>query len=157
MYSKKKKIKYKKYSFLDRGSDERQYNSPRVNIPIGSIMRSKYHTYPEYHTSGDTFNNVVTKKGLSQSYNFVKSCINILQSEAKPMLLTTCEPQMSKRNLYPSLSTKKSKQQTFEMMNFLAYCNGENNLMEISDYTKINIKKIRKIVNLLLKKKLISI
>ena len=154
---KRKKINYKKYSFLERGSDERQYNSPNVSLPIGSIMRSKYQTYSEYHTSADIFGHVVTQKGLNQSFNFVKECINIINKEPRPKLLTICEPQMSKRNLYPSLSTKIKTNDTKNIMNFLAYCDGKNNLTEISRLIKIKKSKAKNIFNLLLKNKLISI
>ena len=57
-----KKISYKKYSYLNRGSDERQFNSPLINLPFYSITRSKFETYKEYHTSKD--NNFVDARIL---------------------------------------------------------------------------------------------
>ena len=36
-------------------------------------MRSKYHSYKEYHTSLDTIGNVVTSKGLRTSLELFKN------------------------------------------------------------------------------------
>ncbi len=41
------------HRFALMGSDERQYNSPRVNLPVVQVTRVQFDTYPEYHSSGD--------------------------------------------------------------------------------------------------------
>ena len=104
-YKQLKITNFKIYSFLERGSDERQYNSPGVDLKISSIFRSKYGDYPEYHTSLDDFN-LVTLKGCQGGFNVAKKSIEILQKRIFPKHVLNCEPQMSKRGLYPTLSTK---------------------------------------------------
>lgn len=152
---KKLGIKFKIFSFLKRGSDERQYNAPGVDLPITSIFRSKYGEYPEYHTSLDNFS-VVTKKGLQMGFLVAKTAINILLKKIIPKNKILCEPNMSKRGLYPTLSQGYLDHDTKNIMNFLTYADGKNDLLKISKLIKIDYFKTKRIYNFLLRKKLIN-
>jgi len=150
---KKLKISAKKYSFLKRGSDERQYSSPGVNLPVTSIFKTKYGEYKEYHTSLDDFN-LVTKKGIYSGFRVAKEAINILNNYIIPKNLIICEPNMGKRGLYPLISTKK-KSITKWYMDYLMYADGTRNIEDIAKVININISTAKKINNFLKKKKLI--
>ena len=150
------KIKYKIYSFLERGSDERQYNSPGIDLPIASIFRSKYRTYPEYHTSLDNFE-LVTKKGLQGGFNVAKEAISILDQKIIPINRILCEPQMGKRGMYPKLSTKKKKVNSKNYMSFLQYSDGKNDLNEISKLLRLNKNETLKLFKNLKDKNLITV
>ena len=130
-----------KYSWLDRGSDERQYCAPGIDLPISSITRSKYGEYPEYHTSLDNFD-VVTEKGLSDSLEVYLKCIEVFEKNRfYPKIKVFCEPQMGKRGLYPSISTKESGNLVRNMMNFISYCDGTNSILEISEICGVNFSE----------------
>ena len=148
------KIRYKRYSFLERGSDERQYNSPGIDLPIASIFRSMYGKYREYHTSLDDFN-LVTEKGIKGGFKVAKEAIEILLKKKIPISKILCEPQMSKRGLYSSLSTKNPKKITRHYMNFLQYADGKNDLKDISKKLKLNRFIIEKIYKKLKKNNLL--
>jgi len=121
-----------KYSFLDRGSDERQYCSPGVDLPLVTLSRSKYGTYPEYHTSLDNLD-FVTATGLRGGYELIKDCINIIENNRTYTVICYGEPQLGRRGLYPNLSTKKSNVSVKTMMDFIAYADGTNDMIDISN------------------------
>lgn len=151
---KKNKIKFKNYSFLERGSDERQYNSPGIDIPIASIMRTKYGEYKEYHTSDDNFN-VVKKKGLINSFKIIKKIIENFDQQIIPISNIKCEPFLSKRNLYPHLSTGKIDKFSQDILNFLSYSDGKNSIESICKKTFISLRKSKDYLKILKKYKLI--
>ena len=153
-YKKLKIKKYKIYPFLKRGSDERQYNSPGVDLKISSIFRTKYGEYPEYHTSLDNFK-LVSLKGCKGGFDVAKKSIEVLLERIYPKYKVMCEPQMSKRGLYPTLSTKKEKRLTKSFMDFLQYADGTNSLEKISVLIDLNFKSVKKINSILFRNNLI--
>ena len=152
----KKKIKFKKYNWLNRGSDERQYCSPGIDLPVCSLMRTKHGLYKEYHTSLDKLGTVVTQNGLKKSFNLYKSCIEQIENNILPISTIPCEPQMSKRGLYPTISTKKSGLKVRKMMDILSLSDGNNSVNDLSNILKINTKYIYKTLKMLKKNKLIK-
>ena len=140
-YKKLKIKKYKIYSFLKRGSDERQFNSPGIDLKITSIFRTKYGEFPEYHTSLDNFK-LVTLKGVQGGFNVAKKSIMILMNKIIPKI-KFYEPQMGKRGLYPTLSTKE-KSMTKNYMNFLQYADGNNSIEKIANKINLSFKLTKK-------------
>ncbi len=155
-YKRLKIRKKKEYSFLDRGSDERQYNSPGIDLKITSVFRTKFNEFKEYHTSLDNFK-IMTLKGVRGGYNVVKKAILILQNQSFPKTKILCEPFLSKKNLYPTLSTKKKLgPEVKKITNFIQYSDGNNSLEKISKIINININETRKIYKILLEKKIVQ-
>jgi aminopeptidase-like protein len=119
------------YSFLDRGSDERQYCSAGIDLPVCSIMRSKYATYPEYHTSLDDLN-FISAKGLAGAFEILQKTLQTIEVNRVYKNTVLCEPQLGKRGLYPTISTLESRKLTSAIMNFLAYADGTIDLIDIA-------------------------
>ena len=152
---KKLNIKYKQYSFLKRGSDERQFNSPGIDLPVASILRSKYGEYPEYHTSLDNFK-LVTKKGLNGGFKVAREAIKIIMKDIIPVSRFLCEPKLQKKKLYESLSTGSSTADSSKILDFLQYADGKNNIEEISRYIKCSLSSTYDVYKLLLINKLLK-
>lgn len=147
---------FRSYSFLERGSDERQYCSPGVDLPVVSIMRSKYGTYPEYHTSLDNLDLVVTSEGLQGGYTVLKNCLELLEKNKIYQITCLGEPQLGKRGLYPSVGAKNIKKTIKVILDFLAYADGKRDLIEISDLIQVPVHEIYSVIEKLKSVELIT-
>tara|TARA_B110000008_G_scaffold194023_1_gene192584 strand:+ start:27 stop:1301 length:1275 start_codon:yes stop_codon:yes gene_type:complete len=146
---------YLSYKWTDRGSDERQYCAPGIDLPIATIMRSKYGEYPEYHTSLDNLD-LVSVQGLEGGLHAIKSAISVIEENKFYISTELCEPQLGKRGLYPTISTKNSHKQVETMMNILTYCDGTISLLEIAEIIDKPLWELIPVIEKLLDFKLVS-
>ena len=148
---------FTKLTWFNRGSDERQYCSPGVDLPIASIMRTKYGEYPEYHTSLDTIGKVVTKDGLKGGLDLAKRIIKEIEKQSFPKATNFCEPFLTKRRMYPTTSKFGAVNlKTKKLLDFLSFCDGKNSILQIQNYTKLSHYEIKEIMKNLIKHKLIE-
>ena len=138
------------YDFLHRGSDERQYNAPGVDLPVCGVCRSKYEEYPEYHTSADDLS-LISEEGLQGSAALMKKCIMALEYNYFYKLSCCCEPQLGKRGLYPTLSQKGNySDAALVMRDLVAYADGSIDLIEISNRIRTPIDLLIPLIDKLL-------
>ena len=145
---------YSTYSFLKRGSDERQYNAPGIDLPVVCYSRSKFGEYPEYHTSADNMG-LVSPTGFQGSYEVMTQVIQALEANEKYQTMVLGEPQLGKRGLYPTLSQKGGYDEVMAMLDFLAYADGKNDLIAISDRIGVAVGDLLPIVRKMYKADLV--
>lgn len=120
--------KFERFTFLDRGSDERQYCSPLVDLPVCSVMRSKYAMYPEYHTSLDNLS-LISSAGLQGSFEIYRMILEVLEANYRYKAIHPCQPCLGRRGLYNISGLDLSD----SLVNILAYADGTIDLMELSE------------------------
>ena len=141
----------------DGGSDERQFSSPKVRIPTGTIMRSPYGEYPEYHTSADNLD-LISMEQMDEMVSIHKDVILTYENYPK---YEVChdggEPFLSKYNLYRSLGGTHKNYDTESIRNWILFLSdGKNNIKDISKKSDFTEDEIKKVVELLLSKNIIK-
>ena len=131
----------KTYSFLERGSDERQYCAPGIDLPFCGFCRTKYGEYPEYHTSADNFN-VVVPEGLDGSFDVMKTIIDAFETNLFPSINVKCEPQLSRRNLRSNISQKGCYEDISLRSNFITYADGSHSIFDIANKINRNLRQV---------------
>ena len=141
---------YKTYPFLQAGSDERRYCAPGIDLPVCCFCRSLYGMYPEYHTSADNLS-LISPTGLQGSIDVMEKCIIALEQNEKYKMTCLCEPQLGKRDMYPTVSRKGQYDEIFKLVNMISYFDGKNDFIDVSNIIGVpveemieNLKKLQK-------------
>ncbi|GAA0361377.1 DUF4910 domain-containing protein [Microbispora corallina] len=120
--------------FSPYGYDERQYCSPGFDLAVGSLTRTPYGGYPEYHTSADD-PDFVSPEAMEDTLDVCRQAVEILErNRAYVNLSPYGEPQLGRRGLYGSLGGRSdTKQAQMAMLWVLNLSDGLHTLLDISE------------------------
>jgi aminopeptidase-like protein len=124
--------------FSPYGYDERQYCSPGFNLGVGSLTRTPYAGYPEYHTSGDN-PDFVSPSSLVDTLGACQEAVAILDRNRTYVNLSPYgEPQLGKRGLYESLGGRSDAHDAqLAMLWVLNLSDGQHDLLAIADRARL--------------------
>jgi len=143
------------HDFSPYGYDERQYCSPGINLPLGTLMRTPNKQFPEYHTSADDLEFIKRDK-LGESFKIFCDIVNAIENNDKYLnLYPKCEPQLGKRDIYNSVAGNINEVE-LAILWVLNFSDGEHDLIDISIKSKLSIDVIKSAAMLLTKHKLVQ-
>jgi len=144
------------------GSDERQYNSPGFNLPIGQLSKLVYGSYKEYHTDGDK-KNVMGIKNILESVDQITKIVSLIELAGKiNRKMPYGEIFLSKYNFYPKINFtqkefKQRKSKTTKLiLQILSYADGSKDIIDIAEICNLPVTDYVEPIRLLKEKKLIK-
>jgi len=142
--------------FIPFGYDERQYCSPGFNLPVGSLTRTPYGRYPEYHTSADN-PSFVRPESLAGSLETYARVLALLEGNGRYQnLKPKGEPQLGRRGLYRSLGGEGSRDKELALLWVLNLSDGDHDLLAIAERSKLPFRAVRAAADALLKADLLK-
>jgi aminopeptidase-like protein len=129
--------------FVPWGWDERQFNSPGFDLPVGALSRSPEGEYREYHSSADNLE-LVRPEPLEEALQAVLGIIDVLESDRRFFnLAPKGEPQLGKRGLYPQVGGPAAEQEQLAMLWVLNQSDGTRSLFDIAERSGLPFSDIR--------------
>ncbi|MCW2887662.1 MAG: hypothetical protein JWL58_4524 [Streptosporangiaceae bacterium] len=124
--------------FSPYGYDERQYGSPGFDLAVGSLTRTPYGGYPEYHTSADN-PDFVSADAMADTLETLWQAVRVLERNRRLHNLSPYgEPQLGRRGLYGSLGGRSdTKQAQMAMLWVLNLSDGDHSLLDIAERSSL--------------------
>lgn len=138
-------------NFVPFGYDERQYSSPGFNLAVGSLTRTPYGRYPEYHTSADNLD-FVRPEALEGSLRTYLAVMDVLEGNRRYLNLNPkCEPQLGRRGLYRTIGGDDAgRARELALLWVLNLSDGEYSLLDIAERSGLAFTAIREAADALL-------
>jgi len=142
--------------FVPFGYDERQYASPGFNLAVGSLTRTPYGRYPEYHTSADNLG-FVRAESLEGSLGTYLAVMDVLEGNRRYLNLNPkCEPQLGRRGLYRAIGGDDAgRSRELALLWVLNFSDGEHSLLDIAERSGMAFAAIREAADALLQVELL--
>jgi aminopeptidase-like protein len=128
--------------FVPWGWDERQFNSPGFDLPVGCLSRSREGEYPEYHSSADTLE-LVTPGQLEASLQTVLEILDVFDADRRYVNLSPRgEPQLGRRDLYPAMGGAAAQDEQLAMLWVLNQSDGGKSALEIAARSGLGLSDV---------------
>ncbi len=143
--------------FLPYGYDERQYGSPGIALDVGSLSRTPFGEYPEYHTSADNLS-LVSEERLEEALSIYAGVVDVIESARYfRNLAPNCEPQLGKRGLYKRIGGQTDQAvQQMAILWLLNKSDGRHSLLDIARLSGISQEILASVADLLIEKALLD-
>ncbi len=149
---------FKLMDYRLRGSDERQYGAPGIDLPVGCLMRGRPpEDWPEYHTSADDLS-FVTPAALEESLETVKTACRSLEGNKTYRATVKGEPQLGRRGLYPTFTTSAGLERDVQdIMDVLSYADGTRDLLAVAAHVERPMSALLPVAEKLAKEGLLEV
>lgn len=137
--------------FVPFGYDERQYNSPGFALAVGSLTRTPWGRYPEYHTSADDLD-FVRPEPLERSLAAYRAVVDLLEgNETFRNLNPKGEPMLGRRGLYRTIGGDDAgRERELALLWVLNLSDGGHDLLAIAERSRIPFARLREAADRLL-------
>ncbi|MDX1419357.1 MAG: DUF4910 domain-containing protein [Rubricoccaceae bacterium] len=130
--------------FDPSGYDERQFNSPGFDLPVGRLTRAPHGEYPAYHTSDDDLS-LVTPEALAGSLRALLRVVDVLEGDAVYRSAAPFgEPQLGRRGLFRAVggdaATPEAQQALLWVLNL---ADGRHSLLDVAERSGLPFAAVR--------------
>jgi aminopeptidase-like protein len=142
--------------FFPYGYDERQYNSPGLRLPVGSLMRGRHGQFPEYHTSADNPEFVLPGQ-LAEGLDVTARVVEVLEGNLTYRNLRPWgEPQLGRRGLYRAMGGSDLPGLELALLWVLMLSDGRHSLLDVAERSGIEFRTVRHAADLLIAQDLLT-